>query len=105
MRDDLQWDLGGQGQELLAVAPGVGGDAGEGPLLEQVALVVEAGDVAEVDPGYGERATSIQGRQPGGDQGAHGREEDGRVKRIRGPLGGIAGPGGAEVSGQPASFV
>src|SRR5581483_1968089 len=53
---DANRDGGGQGEELLAVVPGVGGDAAHLPLLEEVAGVVEGRDGAQVDTGDGQRA-------------------------------------------------
>ena len=53
---------GGQPQELLAVGPGVGGDAAQLALPEQLAGVVQAGHVGEVDPG--DRRASRRGPAP-----------------------------------------
>src|SRR5262249_11675968 len=53
----------GETEELLAVGARVGGDRRDGPLPEQVLLVVEPGYVAEVDPGDGQRPALLERRE------------------------------------------
>ena len=93
-------DPGGLGQELLPVVPGVGGHAPQGPLLEQVPLVVEGGDVAQVDAGDGQRPTPVQGGQRGRDEGADRGEQDGGVQRLGRRGIGVPRAGGTELEGQ-----
>ena len=45
-----------------------------------MSLVVQSGDVCQVDAGDGERPPTVECRQRGRDQGAHGREQDGGVE-------------------------
>src|SRR5579875_786374 len=52
----LELEALGQGQELLGVATGVGGDAAQVALLEQVLFVVQGRDVGQVDARHRQRA-------------------------------------------------
>src|SRR5205807_7173962 len=92
-----------QRQELLAVPPGVGGHAPKLALLEQVVLVAEGGDVAQVDAGYGERAPSVEGGQGRGHQAAGRCEEDGGVQRLGRRVGGGPRRRRAQLQGQAPS--
>jgi hypothetical protein len=61
-------DLGGEGEELAAVGAGVGGDAAEVLLVEEVPLVVQRRDLGDVDAGQGEGAAGVEGFEGGGDE-------------------------------------
>ena len=61
----------------------VGGDAAQGPLVEEVALVVERRDLGEVDAGERERAAAVERVEGGQDQLAGGGEEHGAVELLR----------------------
>src|SRR5680860_502897 len=52
-----------QPQQRLAVGPGVARDARQRALLEQLVLVAQRRDVAEVDTGDGKGAAAIEGSQ------------------------------------------
>ena len=73
----------------LVTATGAGGDLGwheagtpadVGPLLEQLAIVVQRRDVAEIDPGDRERAAPVQSAQCRGHEVSDGGEQHGRVE-------------------------
>src|SRR5580692_11162747 len=64
-----------QGEELGGVATGVGRDAAQIPLLEQVLVVVERRDIGQVDARDGTGTASVEGGQSGGDNVAD-RSED-----------------------------
>ncbi len=80
---DAQVDAGRLGQELLPVLPGVGRDTLQRPLLEEMVLVIEDRDVAEMDARDGQRPAAVERGQRGWHQGADGCEEDGRVEWFR----------------------
>ena len=65
MGGDRQPVRGGERQELAGVRPGVGGDAAQLALLEQVPLVGQRRDVGQVDPGDGEGAAAVERGQRG----------------------------------------
>ena len=69
-------------QELFAVGAGVRGHAAQLPLLEQVPLVVQRRDVAQVDAGDGQRSTLVERFERDGNERAHRREEDRGVERF-----------------------
>jgi hypothetical protein len=73
----------GQSEELLAVASGVGGDATQPPLLEQLVGVVQRRNVRQPDPGDRQRAPTVQRAQGNRDQLTGGREQDRAVERLR----------------------
>ena len=83
---------------------GVGGDAAQLALLEQVGGVVQRRDVAEVDAGDGERAAAVERAQGDRDELADRGEEDGGVERLGRGVGGVAGRAGAELEGEPAGL-
>lgn len=74
---DADPDVVGDGEELLAIASGVGGDAAQLSLLEEMVGVAERRDVAEVDSGDGEGAAPVEGGQGSGNDVAGGRKDDG----------------------------
>src|SRR5262249_7221331 len=57
---DLDPETLGQGEEVGGVAPGVGRDAAQRPLLEQVAGVVQGRDVGQVDARDRQRAAPAE---------------------------------------------
>ncbi len=80
----------GLGEELPGLVAGVGGDAAQRAFAEQVPLIVQRRDVAEVDSGDRQRRPGVQGLQGDGHQLAGGREQDRRVqgfgRAVRGAL-------------------
>ena len=80
--------LCGQGEEILAVPPGVGGHAYDS-VLRKVALVVERGNVGQVDARDGEPTTAVERRQGGKDERADGAN---RMAASSGSGGGSAAP-------------
>ncbi len=93
-------DLLGQGEELGAVGPGVGGDAGDRPLVEEVRGVVEGRDVGEVDAGDGQGGPPIERTQRDRYQVADRSEEDRGVERFGWPAVGGSRRGAPEPEGQ-----
>jgi hypothetical protein len=69
-------------EEVAAVLPGVGGDAAQRTLVEQVVLVVEGRHVGQVDPGDRQGATTVQCGQCYRDEVADWREQDRRVEGL-----------------------
>ena len=92
-------------EELLAVAPGVGGDAAHLALVEEMVLVAKRGDVGQMDPGDHEDAAAVEGRQGDGHDLADRREDDGGVEGHRGRGVGRAHRGRPELEGQPAGVL
>ena len=84
-----------------AVRAGVGRDAADLSLVEQVSLVVQRRDVGQVDAGDGERAAAVERAQRRRHQVAGRREEDGGIERLRSVVGGGAREGGAESQREP----
>src|SRR4029453_13049871 len=78
-------------QELPPVGSGVCRDAAYLPLPEQGPLVVQFGDVAEMDASNGERATGVERLEGDGDQVADWCKQDGSVQWLRG---GVVRPAG-----------
>ena len=86
-----------------AVLPGVGRDAAQRPLLEEVALVVEDGDVGQVDAG--DRPGCRPGRGPRGPAARGCPTGAKRMAASSGSGGAVVGPPGAgrpQVEGQAA---
>src|SRR5918993_2567461 len=83
-RSHLQPQTPGECQELLAVGTGVGGDAADLPFEEQVALVVERGNLAQVDAGDCQRATPVERGEGDRYEVAGGGEKGGGGGRVRG---------------------
>ena len=79
---DPNADRGRDGEELLAVAAGVGRDAAELPLLKQVVGVAQRRDVAQVDARDGERAAAVERRERGRDDLACRSEDDRGIERL-----------------------
>ena len=90
---------GRQPEELLAVGPGVGGDAAQPALLEQLAVVVQRRDVGQPDPGDGERAAAVERPQRDRHQLAGRGEQDRAVERLGRRVGRVADRVGAELDG------
>jgi len=86
---------GGQVEEFAAVRAGEVGDGADGSLFPEK-VVGEGGDVAHMDAAADDGGAFVGGAQGEGDEGADGGEDDACVERMRGWLGGIPGPGGAE---------
>ena len=61
-------------------------------------------DVAEVDPGDGERAAAVERPHRHRDELAGGSEQDRRIERLGRVVGGVAGRAGTEVEGEAAGF-
>src|SRR5262249_56737497 len=80
---DVQVVAGREAEELAGVLPGVGGDAAQLPLLEQVLLVVERRDVGQVDTRDRQGATAVQRGQGGQHQVPDRGEQDRGVQRLR----------------------
>jgi len=89
LRARMQRDLRGQPQQLFAVLARVGGDAAEVLFVEEMALVVQLGNIRQVNSGDGQRAAHVQGLQGRRNQLANRSEEDRAVEwlgwTIRGP--------------------
>src|SRR5207245_1650376 len=71
-------------------------------LLVQVVLVVEVGDVGEVDPGQHEGASPVQRGERHRDQLPRRSEQDRRVQRLRRGFVGGARRGGAQFEREPS---
>lgn len=71
-------------EEFPPVGSGVRRDAAYLPLPEQVPLVVQFGDVAEMDAGNRKRATRVERLEGDGDQVADRCKQDGSVQRLGG---------------------
>ncbi len=74
--------LRGDLEELDTVLARIGCHAPQCSFLEQVAFVVEYGDVGQIDAGNGEGSPSVQGSKRGGDQTPDRCEEYGGVERL-----------------------
>ena len=79
---DSDADAGREGEELVAVGPGVGGNASHLALQEEMALVVEPGDITEMDAGDGQGAAPIQSGQGHRNELSGRCEEDGGVEGL-----------------------
>ena len=55
----LDQDARSDGEELLAISPGVGRDAADLSFMEEVVGVVQRGNIAEMDPGDGQRPAPV----------------------------------------------
>jgi hypothetical protein len=77
----------GQKQELLAIGPGVRGDAAQRPLLEQVVVVAQGRDVRQVDAGHRQRATTVQRVERDRHEVTHRGEQDSGVQLLRRGIG------------------
>ena len=73
---DLQPQLLREAEELIGVPAGVRGHAAQRPFLEEVLVIVQRRNVAEMDTGYRQGAAAIEGGQRGRHDVAHGREDD-----------------------------
>ena len=92
----------GQRQQVLTVGAGVRRDARQRPLPEEMALVVEPGDVAQVDAGHRQRAALVERRQRDRDQFARRGEHDRGVQPLRRFVVGRSGRGRSQLEGEPA---
>ena len=72
--------VGGLLYKRPPVGAGVGGDAYKRFFPEEVAVVVERRDVADVDPGENEGAAPLEGLQSDGHELAGWSEEDRRIE-------------------------
>src|SRR6478735_7319312 len=97
---DLQLVAGGEAEELTGVLPGVGGDAAQLPLLEQVLFVVERRDVGQVDACYGQGAAAVQRGQRGQHQVPDRGEQDRGVQRLGRHVCRVADGRGTELPGE-----
>ena len=77
-------------QELFTVGAGVGGHGANDSLTEQVLLVVERGDVGEVDARDGQRPGIVESAESGRHDLACGCEDDGCVEGFGRGLEGVA---------------
>src|SRR5262245_11999982 len=93
---DTQPVFAGETKELSAVVSGVGGDAANLSLVEQVSLVVQGRDVAEVDARDRQSAAPVERGERRWDQVTDGCEQDRRIQRFRRRIGRVAGGGGAQ---------
>ena len=91
-------DAGGDGQEVLAVVPGVGRDAADLALLEQVALVVERRDVVRWMPAIASVPPRSSASSAAGTSSPGRGEEDRRVQRLGRRVERVADPRGAELA-------
>jgi hypothetical protein len=97
---DLDRDPSRQIQELAAVLTGVGGDADQRSLLEEMLLIVQSRYVAQIDAGHGQGAATIQGGQRHRHQLSHRSEENGRVQWLGRPVLGRPHAVDAQLPGQ-----
>ncbi len=98
----MDGDGGGQLEQGFSIGPGVGGDALERALLEQVLLVVERRDLREMDAGDGEGRASIQHLQCRRHELPGRREQDGAIQEMRRAIEAVPDPGRAELLGELA---
>ena len=89
-------------RKSAAVVAGVGRDAAELALLEEVVGVAQRREVAEVDARHRHRAAPVQRGERGDDDLTGRREHDRRVERFGWGLGGVAHPRRAQVGRQTA---
>src|SRR6266851_8660328 len=54
------WDFAGDFKEFLTVLTGIGGDAAQFLFVEQMPLVIERWDCAQVNPRHRQNTTTIQ---------------------------------------------
>src|ERR1700722_12328811 len=85
-------------QELPAVGPGVGRDAAQFLLVEQLALVVQRRGVGQVDPGHGEHPAPVERPQRHRHQVPDRREQD-RAGGTPPPATPPPGPGARSATG------
>ena len=99
---DAQRNLGGQGEEFLAVATREVGDGAERPLLPQD-LIGKSGNVAHVNAAAHHRAAAAGRAQGRRHERAAGREDDGGVEFFRWRRVGAPRPRRAERAGKVLS--
>src|SRR5207302_11510100 len=92
--------FGGEGEEVAGVLPGVGGDAAQLPLLEQVLFVVERRDVGQVDARDRQGAAAVQRGHGGQHQVPDRGEQDRGVQRLGRHAVRVADGGRAELAGE-----
>src|SRR5215472_3091366 len=99
------WNLARQREQRACVLPGVCCDAAERTLLEQVALIIERGDLREVDPCHGEGRAAVELLERCRDELPCGREQDCSVEPVRWGLEAAPHPGRAQLLGEGAMVV
>lgn len=79
-RRDLDPDPGGDFEERPPVGPRVCCHAAESPFFEEMTVVIQRRNVAQIDPGDGKGAPTVKSFQGGRHKGAHRREQDRRIQ-------------------------